>query len=166
MLLLFGEHAQLLMYVWILLEATVANDCSRLSISFSLGAFIMLGPHVHVPGCISGITLPAVVVARKLLLEVSRTSSDVFFAVLLIIGRNLVSEIFQCILVALSWLFIVTTITVWLAEIADVFVFLFVDRVVLGRIQLTWLLIPLFVSLLLLLTLHLKLLQVFVFLDV
>ena len=79
-LLLLGQLTQLIDYFWVVLQATCTNNVSRFSISFSLGHLIMLLTHVHIPCSVSGILLPTIIEAWKLLFQLSSTSSDVLFS--------------------------------------------------------------------------------------
>ena len=77
-LLHLGQLSQFVQSLGVVPQIALLYNLACLPVSLCLRDFVVLIPHVHVPGSIRGVFLPAVIEAWEVLLELFSTSPDVF----------------------------------------------------------------------------------------
>ena len=85
-----SQLRQLIYNLNVVFEPTGSDYFPCFSIPLSLGYLVVLLSHMHVPGCIGGVLLAAVVKARKVLGKLLSASSHMLFP--LVIPLDLISH--------------------------------------------------------------------------
>ena len=82
-LLNLGQLRQLIDDLNVVFKPASSDDLPRLSVALGLGHLVVLLPHVHVPGGVSGVLLAAVVEAWEVFSQLLGASPDVLLPLVL-----------------------------------------------------------------------------------